>query len=455
MSSIYLSRIPDYCKTIMDLINQRGFEAYVVGGAVRDMVMGFEPQDFDIATSANPKEVVEILNCEGISNSDDYSRHGTIIACIDSNQVEITSYRIDGKYSDVRRPDEVLFSRNIEDDCSRRDFTMNSLYLDSNGIIVDHFGGVEDISNKIIRCVGDSRLRFEEDALRILRGLRFEARLGFSIDPETKAGMLQNLMGLTKISKERIAEEFTKIITGKFASKVIRENVDILAIVLPELKDAEGFDQKTKYHDSDCLEHTLRTIDNIPLNEFGKREVELSYAALFHDICKPQVFTVDSEGVGHMKGHPRRSAELFASWAKEHKLSKKMTSNIETLIRYHDTFNDTDQVAISRMMAEIPNILFDKLEILQEADILAHANYGLDRLQKLRNQQEIRQNIISKNICVSIKQLAISGDDMIKLGYSGKQIREKLEFALEAVITGKANNSKEELLSILTRESLN
>ncbi|HPE27711.1 MAG TPA: HD domain-containing protein, partial [Saccharofermentans sp.] len=183
--------------------------------------------------------------------------------------------------------------------------------------------------------------------------------------------------------------------------------------------------------------------------------VELSYAALFHDICKPQVFTVDSEGVGHMKGHPRRSAELFASWAKEHKLSKKMTSSIETLIRYHDTFNDTDQVAISRMMAEIPNILFDKLEILQEADILAHANYGLDRLQKLRNQQEIRQNIISKNICVSIKQLAISGDDMIKLGYSGKQIREKLEFALEAVITGKANNSKEELLSILTRESLN
>ena len=365
------NRIPDYVQKIMELIEGSGFNAYVAGGAVRDIALGKEPHDYDVATSALPGETIEIFKNAGIEYFDTGAKHGTVTAVTSGGNVEVTTFREDGEYSDLRRPDEVVFKTTIEEDVRRRDFTINAMYMDRDGRICDPTGGLEDCGKHLIRAVGDPDKRFSEDALRILRGIRFVSRLGFDIEPDTLRAMEERADELKNISGERIAVELLGIVTGKYASQAVRCGWKVLSVIIPEIAVCRGFDQKSKYHDKDVLEHTLEVLDNIPYQEDEGRDPELAMAALFHDLGKPECFVIGSSGAGHMKGHPLVSRLICERVLTGLKFPKQFILNVCLLVRLHDTYVDTDRIAVHKFMSEYPDEIIEKLQILQEADILA------------------------------------------------------------------------------------
>ena len=448
-------KLPRYCSSVIRLINDAGYEAYVVGGAVRDLISGKEPHDYDMASSARPEELISIMEDAGLRTLIETGlKHGTVTVMSEGELLEITTFRSDGDYSDARHPDSVSFSTDIEEDVKRRDFTINALYLDADGHVRDAVGGVADIKNHTIRAVGDPGLRFSEDALRIMRGLRFASVLGFDIDPDTRAAMLEKKELLHAISAERIRTELTGLICGKDASRVIRENVDILSVIIPELEVMEGFDQRSEYHHLDLLEHTLCVLDNIPLGEDNKRDEALSYSALFHDIGKPATFTVDEDGKGHMKGHPKYSASIALGIADKLKFSNDLKDRVGHLVRLHDTFVKPDKKSVHRFMCRYPADLLDQLEILQRADIIAHSPKGRERMDTLKEISKIRKELTEEDVPLSVKDLAINGNDLIRLGVApGPHMGEILDDLLKKVIAGEIKNNCEELVTIV-RESL-
>ena len=447
--------IPEYCRKVIKLINDHGYEAYVVGGAVRDLISGKTPHDYDLASSARPEELIAIMEEEGLRTIIETGlKHGTVTVISDGELLEITTYRSDGDYSDSRHPDSVRFSTDIEEDVRRRDFTVNALYLDADGNVRDLVGGVKDIEDKVIRAVGDPKTRFSEDALRIMRGLRFASKTGAVIDPDTKAAMNDKRELLREISAERIKTELTGLICGKDASRVIRENIDILSVIIPELKVMEGFDQKSDYHHLDLLEHTLCVLDNIPLGEDEKRDEALSYAALFHDIGKPATFTVDEDGKGHMKGHPKYSASIALDIADKLKFSNELKDRVGLLVRLHDTFVKPDKKSVHRFMCRYTSDLLDQLEILQRADIIAHSPKGRERMDTLMAISGIRRELMEEAVPLSVKDLAINGNDLISLGVApGPRMGHILNTLLEKVVAGEIDNDCEKLVTF-TREIL-
>lgn len=447
--------IPDYCSKIIRLINDNGFEAYVVGGAVRDLISGKAPHDYDLASSARPEEIIKIMEGAGLRTIIETGlKHGTVTVISDGELLEITTYRSDGDYTDSRHPDSVTFSTDIEEDVKRRDFTMNALYLDADGNVRDLVGGVKDIEDKIIRAVGDPEKRFSEDALRIMRGLRFASKTGASIDPATKAAMLSKRELLREISAERIKVELTGLICGRDASRVIRENVDILSVIIPELKIMEGFDQKSDYHHLDLLEHTLCVLDNIPLGEDGLRDEALAYAALFHDIGKPRAFRIGEDGKGHMEKHPQYGVEIAEVIADNLKFSNELRENVTELVRLHDVFVKPDEKRVHRLMCRIPSDLLEMLFILQRADILAHSPKGRKREELLDEIISIRKELLTRDVPLAVKDLAIDGNDLMSLGVEpGPKMGRILNTLLEKVVAGEVNNDCEELVTF-TLESL-
>ena len=283
--------IPSSVSMILGLLESSGYEAYIVGGAVRDMLLGLEPHDFDISSSSYPDETIRVLEAAGIRHIDNASVHGTVTAITDEGNIEITAFRVDGEYSDLRRPDSVRFTRSIEEDVRRRDFTVNSLYMEKDGSVKDITGGTEDLEKGIIRTVGDPEERFGEDALRILRAMRFASRFGFEIEDDTFIAMEKCAGELNRISAERIATELTGIVCGMHAPSVIRRCWKIMSVIIPEIALCHGFDQRTKFHDRDCLEHILAVLDGIPLEEHEgarpSRDPVLAMAALLHDLVFP------------------------------------------------------------------------------------------------------------------------------------------------------------------------
>ncbi|MCQ2533982.1 MAG: HD domain-containing protein [Clostridia bacterium] len=441
----YLDQMPSYCIYALKTLNDSGFEAYAVGGAVRDLVMGRKPHDFDIATSATPDEIIESMQKSGIYTIDMARKHGTITAVIENNNVEITSYRTEGTYKDNRHPDSVEFTRSIEEDVKRRDFTMNALYLNRNGRVVDLNDGITDIENKVIRCVGDAATRFEEDALRIMRGLRFAAELGFKIEETTSRAMFDKRNLLKNISGERIYTEFTKLITAPHASNVLREYLDIFAVFIPVLSEVRGFNQHSKYHNLDVLEHTLAVLDGIPLSN-GKREEDLSYAALFHDLGKPEVFKMDEFGQGHMKGHAEVSMRIWDEICSIIKPSTKIHDNVSRLIKYHDSYPQATNISVHRFMTKHGLEFLNKLHVLQNADILAHNETAVPRFELLRDIQRIETDIKMNKLPLSRSELDITGAELIKLGIKAdSNMRAIFEGLLNGVIEGKVNNRKDEL----------
>lgn len=441
------ARIPGYVKRILNLIESSGHKAFVAGGAVRDIVRGKTPHDYDVATSARPEQTIGIFRKAGIDFFDNAAKHGTVTAVTENGNVEVTTFREDGSYSDLRRPDEVIFKTTIEEDVRRRDFTINAMYMDSEGVISDPVGGQKDCEAHLIRAVGNPSERFSEDALRILRGLRFCSKLGFDIEPGTLSAMEDLADELKSISEERIASELLGIVTGKYASQAIRTGWKILSVIIPEIRTCHGFDQKSAYHDRDVFEHTLSVLDNIPYIEGEGRDSELAMAALFHDLGKPQCFKIDEYGVGHMKGHPKISGEITEKRLSELKFPKQFIGHVFVLVNYHDTFVKTDRISVHRFMSKYPGELLEKLQILQRADILAHSPCGQMRIEHLEALISIVDELKASGAVFSVKDLAIDGRDIIGLGVKeGPDVGKILDVVFDHYIEEKCDNSKDSLL---------
>ncbi|MBR5358420.1 MAG: HD domain-containing protein [Clostridiales bacterium] len=453
--------LPRYVLQILTLIEEAGYEAYVVGGAVRDIALGLTPHDFDVASSAYPDEMIEVLSAAGIKHVDMASRHGTVTAVTSEGNVEITAFRVDGEYSDLRRPDEVSFTRSIEEDVRRRDFTVNAMYLGRGGNICDITGGLADLERGIIRSVGEPEVRFTEDALRILRGLRFAAKYGFEIDEKTFEAMEKLSPNLRAVSGERIAEELKGLICAPGASDIIRKAYRILGVIVPELITCHGFEQHSRYHDRDVFEHTLAVLDGIPFKEDNSggcipcRDAELAAAAILHDLGKPESFVMNDDGIGHMKGHPEVSMRIAVRVLGELKCSKEFTENVTGLVQLHDTFFKPDRYIVHRFMSEHPLSFLRKLAVLQRADILAHSEYGQNRLERLDALEAIAAALVREGAAFSIKDLAVKGSDLIEEGVpEGPEVGKVLSEVFDAYMRGEVANDAGSMLSYIREHIL-
>ena len=433
--------IPSHAQTVLTVLEQNGYEAYLVGGCVRDSLLGDTPSDYDITTNATPQQVLAAFSAYHTVETG--LQHGTVTVVIDSVPMEVTTFRIDGDYHDNRRPDCVTFTGNLRDDLARRDFTVNAMaYRPSTGL-VDCFGGQQDLRARLIRCVGVPDIRFGEDALRILRALRFAAVLGFTIEPETAKSIHKNKLLLKHIAAERIQTEFFKLLCGINPAPLLDEYRDVLAVFLPEITAMFGFAQHTKYHDSDVWHHSLRALASIEAHS-----LPLRLAAFLHDIGKPARFTMDEDGVGHFYGHAKQSVELARNLLNRLKCDNATKHAVLTLIEYHDAELAPTKKSVKRWLGRLgPELFFDLLH-LQAADSMAHAApYVEPRLEALGQIRTLAQEVLDEGACFSLRDLAVDGHDMMALGLSGRQIGAALNDLLALVIDGVAENEKTVLLN--------
>ncbi len=426
----------------MEKLEDAGFEAYLVGGSLRDILMGREVHDFDITSSAKPEEVMEVFSDFKVIPTG--LKHGTVTVLVEDEPVEITTFRSESGYSDGRHPDSVSFAKSVEDDLERRDFTMNAMACRINGELFDLFGGQNDIANKLIRTVGNAKERFSEDGLRILRAIRFAAVLGFEVEAGTKNAIHQMGYMIEKVSEERIVSEFNKIMLSEKPSTYLREYKDIICIFIPELEACIGFDQKNHHHVYDVFEHTLRVVDNMP------PKLSLRLAALFHDISKPFCFEIGSDGEGHFYGHASKSSEMAENILRRLKYDNVTITDVCQLVKYHDHQIENSDKIIKRMLRRLGEKGFFDLLDLKRADNLGQSEefrYRQDILQELENSA---RRILDEKACFSIKDMAINGSDLIKLGMvQGPEIGEVLEMLLDRVISGEIKNDRQELIACL------
>ncbi len=431
--------IPDICKLIFNILESNGFECFAVGGCVRDSIIGSEPNDWDFTTNALPDEICRCFS--DYATIDIGRQYGTICVVIDSQPFEITTYRCDGTYSDSRHPDSVSFSQTLQEDLARRDFTVNSIaYSDKTGFI-DPYGGIIDIENKLIRCTGDAQARFSEDALRMLRAVRFSARLGFSIEKSTSDAMHLLKDKLSAVHPQRIRKELTGILMAPYSCDILSEYKDILSVVLPEIKPMFDLEQNNPHHIYDVWTHTLKALKNTPLDE------TVRFAVFFHDIGKPVMKTTDDNGIDHFKKHQYVSAEITADILRRFGYPNKFIEDVCALIRHHDERFKLMGQDIKRVLSDIGVELFLKLMEVSFADTLAQSRYQREEKLSHRNAvvAEFRE-IIERGDCYSLSQLDVNGRDLIKMGFKGEAIGRALNVLLRLVIKGKVPNLRNELL---------
>ena len=436
--------LPQDVKFILNTLQNAGYEAYAVGGCVRDSILGRVPDDWDITTSAKPLEVKELFP----KSFDTGIQHGTITVLVNHVGYEVTTYRIDGEYEDGRHPKQVQFTPNLVEDLKRRDFTINAMaYNDEEGL-VDCFEGLKDIENKVIRCVGDPYERFNEDALRIMRAVRFAAQLGYDIDVTTKQAVRDLAPNLSKISVERINVELTKLLVSKHP-EMMRDlyELGITAIVLPEFDLTMETGQNNPHHCYNVGEHTIHALMNV------REDKVLRLAALLHDFGKPQCKTTGESGRDHFYGHPAVSEEFAKAILRRLRYDNDTIAKVTRLVLYHDYRMGDGRKGTRKAMSKVGEDLFDMLLELQHADILAQSDYG--REEKLENLSRVRKDveaIRAQSECVSLKTLAVTGNDLISAGMKpGKEIGETLTRLLEVVLENPERNTKEELLELVKK----
>lgn len=432
--------MPSGARFILARLHEKGYEAYLVGGCVRDACLGKAPSDFDITTSALPEETKAIFS--DVETVDTGLRHGTLTVVLQDGMYEVTTYRVDNGYTDGRHPDSVSFTRSLREDAARRDFTVNAMAYSDEGGLVDFFGGKADLEKGIIRTVGDAEQRFSEDALRILRALRFSATLEFAIEEATAAATVSLRHLLCKISAERIREELLKLICGKDAVRVLSEFREVIAVALAELVPTFDFDQKTPHHIYDLYSHILAVVDGVPATP------RLRMAALLHDIGKPRTFFTDENGVGHFYGHETVSADMAREILTRLRFSTADTEYIVTLVQYHGVpVPETPKMA-RRLLSKIGEDLYFALMQLKRADNLALAPIHAARIADIENAERLAREIMDSRSCFTLSSLAIGGRDLIALGMKpGKEIGRILNAALDAVMDEKLPNEREALLS--------
>lgn len=442
--------IPSDVLWIIDMLENRGYEAYAVGGCVRDCIMGETPKDWDITTSAKPMEVKSIFR----KTIDTGLQHGTVTVRKGGESYEVTTYRIDGDYSDGRHPDSVEFTSDLKEDLKRRDFTINAMAYNPKNGIIDEFGGIEDLERKVIKCVGVAHERFTEDALRILRAVRFAARFGFEIDDETLKAMEELAPNLELISKERIQAELDKLLVSSHPEMFrILYETGITKVIMPAFDEMMNTEQNTPYHDSSVGEHTLKVLVNI------KNDRYLRWAALFHDMGKPLCKTTDEEGVDHFKGHAKISSDMARKELRNLKFDNDTVDVVTKVVACHSdltgSFPNTDK-ALRRVVSRIGKKYFPYFLELFEADLNGKSEYGKARsIDTLNFAKEGYKRILEREDALEIKDLKITGNDLIKLGMKpGVQMGECLKHLLEVVVDEPELNTYEQLETIVKEKYL-
>lgn len=439
-------QLPEKVHQIITTLQAHGYEAYAVGGCVRDSILGREPDDWDITTSAAPLETKALFE----RTFDTGIEHGTITVLLGKEGFEVTTYRIDGEYEDSRHPKQVAFTRNLREDLLRRDFTINAMaYNDEDGL-VDIFGGIEDLQNKTIRCVGNAKERFSEDVLRILRAVRFSAQLGFEIEEETKEAIGLLAPNLRNISAERIQVELVKLLVSPHPEK-IRDawELGITKIILPEFDEMMNTNQETPHHYLNVGEHTISALQKV------RADKVLRLTMLFHDMGKPKKKTVDENGRAHFKGHADVSEKMAKEIMHRLKFDNDTLRKVSKLVFYHDYRMEAEPKYVRRAMNRIGKELFAYYNEVRRADTLAQSEYHQkEKLSNLDEVEALYREILEKEECVSLKELAVTGTDLIADGMNpGPAIGEKLAELLELVIEHPELNQKETLLKYRKRES--
>lgn len=442
-------RISSDAKKIIEILEQAGYEAFAVGGCVRDFLMGRPCDDMDITTSARPAEMEKILNDHHIKFIETGLKHGTITAVTDGGSFEITTYRTDGVYKDNRHPEHVEFVTDIKEDLSRRDFTINAMAYNDRVGIVDLFGGRDDLDKKIIRAVGDPDKRFKEDALRIMRAIRFASVLSFDIETQTKKAIFNNKDLLKNVSYERIFAELSKLLLGENVFDVLMEYREIIGVVIPELQAIFHIPQNTKWHIYDVWEHTCKSVEAAP------KDLALRLTMLLHDIGKAYSKMTDENGTDHFKGHQKISAEYTKAVLKRLKVPNEIYDRVMFLVPIHDMHIGTDRKKIKKWLSKAgENGLRDLIEV-KRADKLAQNPEMTEReLSNLDVTQKELDRIIQEGEPFTVKALAVNGYDLISLGYRGTEIGEKLAFLLQKVIDGELENDKESLMTYLKQKEV-
>ncbi len=431
-------------ENLIKTLENSGFEAYAVGGAVRDFLRGVDYSDVDITTSATPDEMLEVFKDYKVFKTG--IKHGTITVAVDGENVEITTFRTEKGYSDNRRPDEVTFVRNLEVDLKRRDFTINAMAFNKNTGVVDLFGGQADLRSKIIKTVGNPDERFNEDALRILRGLRFASVLDFDIEENTKKSILKNYPLLSNVAIERVYVELTKLLLGKGVGRILREFKDVFFHLIPKLKPCDGFNQLSKFHSYDVYNHIVKSVESSPCDKIVR------WALLLHDIEKPSCFTIDDKGIGHFYGHQKLSSETARQILRGFKSDNYTINTVSQLIYLHDIPLEDNKISIKQFLNKYGYSFLKLFSMVRIGDALAHAEpYGEERVKNANSVMALAEEIVKSGECYTLKRLAVNGDDLKALGYSGVAIKQKLDYLLSLVIKGKINNDKQELLSVLKK----
>ena len=433
--------IPEQARYIMKKLRENGYEAYLVGGCVRDTVMGRPVHDWDITTSALPQDCSAIFNALGHHVIETGLKHGTITVALDKVPYEITTYRIDGDYADHRHPDTVRFSKNVRDDLSRRDFTVNAMIMDEDGNVTDLFGGKQDIKDRIIRCVGDPEKRFDEDGLRILRALRFSSVLDFSLSPDVCAAIRKKKDLLKEISAERIYAELCRLVTGPGAGRILAENSEVLGVFMPQILPCVGFDQQNRHHDYDVWTHTCRAVGaSVP-------ELNVRLALLFHDLGKPETFTKDEKG-GHFYGHHEYSAKHARDIMNALRADHATRDAVVTLVELHDTVFSGGRKQLHKLLCRIGPQRTRELLQVHRADVAAQSETCREeRLAQADGLFTILDELLEQENCFSLKDMAVNGTDLVNLGAEpGPVIGQILKHLFGEITEGRLKNDREVLM---------
>lgn len=423
---------------LLKKLESAGFEAYIVGGCVRDTLLGREVNDYDITTNALPEQTMAVFPELKVVPTG--LKHGTVTVIHNDMPFEVTTFRVDGSYSDSRRPDSVTFTASLEEDLTRRDFTVNAMAMDVRGELCDPFGGRADLQSHIIRCVGDPEKRFREDALRIMRAVRFASTLGFEIEEHTSAAALELRGLLDNISRERCRDELSKMIMGEnFAETALRYR-DIIAQVIPEFRVCFDFEQHSRYHKYNVYEHIVRAVAAAP------PDPTIRTAMLFHDICKPHKFTLDADGTGHFKGHAEVSAQAAEVIMRRLRWENAVISDVSAIIaRHSDKISSEKQ--IKRLISLLGEENYFRLLEAKKADNLAKNEFVLTENAWFDECAELGRRFIAEKACLSLHGLAVNGNDIMALGAEGRQVGECLRTLLDLVIDGELPNEREALLA--------
>lgn len=434
--------IPKGANTVLSILEHNGAEAYVIGGCVRDSILGRTPHDWDICTNALPEKVKDYFTSLGYHVIETGMKHGTVTVMVENEPYEVTTYRVDGEYKDSRHPESVQFVGDLKADLARRDFTMNALAYNTEMGIVDYFNGLTDIRMKLIRCVGVADDRFNEDALRIMRAVRFASTYGFELDKSVTDSIHRNRNLLSNIAAERINVELTKALMGEGVGYILSNFVDVIGVFFPEVLPMIEFKQNNPHHIYDVWNHTIEVVKN------AENNATIKLAALFHDIGKPHSYTEDEQGIGHFYGHAGISMDIAETVLKRLKFDNDTIYNIVELIKYHDADIQPRNRSVKRWLNKIGENGLRQLVALKRADVMAQSelNRG-ERLMQLDGILACVETIIAQQQCFSLKDLAVNGRDLMDAGVpQGVRIGVVLNELLDMVLDEQIDNNHEVLL---------